>query len=97
MAGPWEGGGSGSRGQRGDANPPSSSLRSRAGPARKEAAPTSPVLVRRSSVRFLASKRQIKEKWLHVHIDFCPQFAGCRGVGRSERLDRRAAGGRTVG
>ncbi|KYN05120.1 hypothetical protein ALC62_03920 [Cyphomyrmex costatus] len=78
-----------SRGTRIHPHPPS---RSRAGPARKEAAPTSPVLVRRSSVRFLASKRQIKEKWLHVHIDFCPQFAGCRGVGRNERLDRRAAG-----
>lgn len=71
--------------------------RSRAGPARKEAAPTSPVLVRRSSVRFLASKRQIKEKWLHVHIDFCPQFAGCRGVGRSGWIGGSRVCGRTVG
>lgn len=73
------------------------SPRSRAGPARKEAAPTSPVLVRRSSVRFLASKRQIKEKWLHVHIDFCPQFAGCRGVGRSGWIGGSRVCGRTVG
>lgn len=71
--------------------------RCRAGPARKEAASTSPVLVRRSSVRFLASKRQIKEKWLHVHIDFCPQFAGCRGVGRSGWIGGSRVCGRTVG
>lgn len=62
----------------------------------KRPLPTSPVLVRRSLVRFLASKRQIKEKWLHVHIDFCPQFTegegGRRGMSRSERLDRRVAG-----
>jgi len=57
-------------------------------PAQRGKRPTSPVLVRRSSVRFLASKRQIKEKWLHVHIDFCPQFAG-RPVGW---VEKRAAG-----
>lgn len=28
------------------------------------------------SLRFVVGTRQIKEKWLHVHIDFCPQFAG---------------------
>lgn len=31
------------------------------------------------SLQFVVSTRQIKEKWLHVHIDFCPQFAGGYG------------------
>ena len=31
------------------------------------------------SLRFVLGMRQIKEKWLHVHIDFCPQFAGGYG------------------
>lgn len=31
------------------------------------------------SLRFVVGTRQIKEKWLHVHIDFCPQFAGGYG------------------
>lgn len=42
-----------------------------------------------SSTRRVASstRGQIKEKWLHVHIDFCPRVRGwtrCRGSGRVE-------------